>query len=320
MPKVSVIIPAYNAEKHIAKTLDSALAQTYSEFEIIVVDDGSRDQTASIVKQYQETYPEKVRMIKKENAGPAKARNVGIKASNGEYIAFNDADDLWLPEKLEKQISYFERQSPQVGMVYTNARKFDEKGIWTLPKRYRRKKVEGWIYKDLLKDNMIPNQSVMVRRSCFDEVGFFDESLDIIEDHDMWIRIAMKYEIAFLEETLSLYREHSQGRSKATEKTMNRKIGVMEKHLRMASDNIEIEDIIKRVFSQRLYEFGYFYLKEERMSAARRMFDRSLAMSFQYKTYLAKIASFFPLKLLNLSNKLIKSIFRPPKIMKSKNV
>jgi glycosyltransferase involved in cell wall biosynthesis len=320
MPKVSVIIPAYNVEKYICETLDSVLGQTYSDYDVIVVDDGSTDQTASILKQYITKYPKKIRLIQKENAGPAKARNVGIRASNGEYIAFIDADDLWLPEKLENQVGYFEKQTEQVGMVYTNAKKFDQQGIWTLPKRYRKEKVEGWIYKDLLKDNMIPNQSVMVRRSCFDEVGFFEESLDIIEDHDMWIRIAKKYEIAFLEETLSLYREHSQGRSKATEKTMNRKIGVMEKHLRIASGNIEIEDIIKRVFSQRLYELGYYYLKEGRMLAARQMFDRSLAVSFCYKTHLAKIASFFPLRLLNLSNKLIKLIFKPPIIVKSKNI
>ena len=320
MPKVSVIIPAYNVEKYIGETLDSVLTQTYSDFEVVVVDDGSQDQTASIIKQYQTKYPKKIRLIQKENGGPSKARNVGIKASTGEYIAFIDADDLWLPGKLEKQVGYFEKQPSQVGLVYTNAKKFDEQGIWTLPKRYRKKRAYGWIYKDLLRQNMIPNQSVIVRKRCFEEVGFFEEFLDIIEDHDMWIRIAMKYEIAFLEETLSLYREHSQGRSKGDEKTMNREIGVMEKHLKIASGNIEFEDIIKRAFSRRLYELGYFYLKEGRMPAARLMFDRSLAMSFRYKTHLAKIASFFPLRLLNLSNKLIKSIFKPPKIVKSKNI
>ncbi|MFQ5964188.1 MAG: glycosyltransferase family 2 protein [Candidatus Scalinduaceae bacterium] len=320
MPRVSVIIPAYNVERYIGETLDSVLVQTYSDFEVIVVDDGSNDRTAFIIKKYQKKNPEKVRLIQKENAGPARARNVGIKASTGEYIAFVDADDLWLPEKLEKQVSYFEKQPPQVGMVYTNAKKFDQQGIWTLPKRYRKKRVEGWIYKDLLRENMIPNQSVMVRKRCFEKVGLFEESLDIIEDHDMWLRVAMKYEIAFLNEVLSLYREHSQGRSKGVEKTMKRAIGVMDKHLKMALGNIELEDTIKRSFSQRLYEFGYFYLKEGRMLAARQMFDRSLAMSFCYKTHLAKIASFFPLRLLNLSNKLIKSIFKPPIIVKSKNI
>jgi hypothetical protein len=166
---------------------------------------------------------------------------------------------------------------------------------------------------------MIPNLSVMVRKKCFEDIGYFEESIDIIEDHDMWLRICMKYEISFVDEVLALYREHSQSRSKGVEKTMKRSLGVMDKHLKMALGNIELENTIKRSFSQRLYKFGYFYLKEGRMLAARQMFDRSLAMSFCYKAHLAKIASFFPLRLLNLSNKLIKSIFKPPIIVKSRN-
>ena len=314
MPKISVIIPAYNAEEHIAETLDSVLAQTYSEFEVIVVDDGSRDQTASIVKQYQEACPEKVRMIQKENAGPAKARNVGIKASTGEYIAFVDADDLWLPEKLEKQVSYFEKQPSQVGLVYSDARKFDQDGVWV---NINCPRFNGKIYKNLL-NSMIPNQSVMVRKKCFEDVGYFEEFLDIIEDHDMWLRICMKYEISCLYEVLSLYREHSQGRSKEDEKTMNRSIGVMEKHLKITAGNIELEDAVKGAFSQRLYNSGCFYLKEGRMSLARHMFKRSLTFRFKLKTYFMNTATYIPMGILDISNKLVKSIFKPPEIIKSK--
>ncbi len=314
MPKVSVIIPAYNAGKYIAETMDSVLVQTYSDFEIIVVDDGSKDQTVSIVKQFKIKYPEKVKLIQKENGGPASARNAGIKVAVGEYIAFIDADDLWLPQKLEKQVRYFETQPSQVGIVYTDARSFDKDGIW-INKYYP--KFNGKIYKELL-NSMLPNLSVMVRKECFQNVGYFEEALDIIEDHDMWLRISMKYEVLCLDEMLSLYRQHSQGRSKEIEKTWSRSLRVMEKHLKMVAGNIELEKAVKNVFSERLYNFGHSYLREGHLLAARQMYERSLAMRASLKTYLMKTTTFIPFRILNISNKLIKLVFKPTKIVKLK--
>jgi glycosyltransferase involved in cell wall biosynthesis len=318
MPKVSVIIPTYNAQEYLSETLDSVLSQTYSHFEVIVVDDGSKDQTISIVEEYRMKYPEKVKLIQKENGGPASARNVGIKAAVGEYIAFIDADDLWLPEKLEKQVRYFESQPLQVGLVYTNTKKFDKDGVWTLPGKYCKKHVNGWIYKDLIRDNVIHNLSVMARKRCFDVVGFLDESIEINEDYDMWLRIAMRFKISFIDEVLALYREHPQGRSKELEKTWIRAIGVYDKHLKMAADNDELEDTVKGTFSQHLYKFGYAYLREGKMLKARNMFEKSLNMRFLLKVYMMKLVTFIPFKVLNLFNKLFKSIFKPPKIVKSK--
>ena len=320
MPKVSVIIPAYNAQAYLPETIDSVLAQTYSDYELIVVDDGSKDRTVSIVKQYQTMYPEKIKLILKENGGPASARNLGVKAASGEYIAFNDADDLWLPSKLEKQINLFEKLAPHVGLVYNKSKKFDNDGIWTLPEKFIKIPVKGWIYKDLLKDNMIPNQSVIVRKKCFDEVGLFDESPKVVssEDYDMWLRIAMKYEVSFIDEVLSLYREHPQGINKNYAKAISAEVKVLEKHSNIVEGNIELEGKIKNAYSQQLYNLGYFYLKEGRMFLARRMFKESLAVRFSLKTYLMRIATFIPIQLLNISNKLIKSIFKPPKIVKSK--
>ncbi len=319
MIEVSVIIPTYNVCKFIDKTLDSVLTQTYSDFEVIVVDDGSTDQTVSIIKQYCGKHPEKIRLILKENSGPGSARNVGIRAAAGEYIAFIDADDLWLPQKLEKQIAYFKTQSSEVGLVYTDARKFDDDGIWVLPEKYRRKRSEGWIYKELLKRNMIPNQSVIARKKCFDDVGLFDESLELIEDHDMWLRIAMKYKIVFLDEVLSLYREQSQGRSKKVETTIKRSNGVIEKHLKMAEGNSELEDLLKNILSHRLYSLGYFYLRGGHMKDARKIFKRSYSIRFQLKTYFMKIATFVPFYILDVFNNTLKSVFKPPEIIKSKD-
>ncbi len=320
MPKVSVIIPAYNAQKYLAETIDSVMAQTFSDFELIVVDDGSKDKTVSIIRQYQAKYPEKIRLIQKENGGPASARNAGIRVANGEYIAFNDADDLWLPEKLEKQVAYFDAQLPEVGLVYTDARKFDHDGLWTLPKRFNHKFVEGMIYKDLLKDNMVPNQSVLVRKKCFEDVGLFDESPEVFtsEDYDMWLRIALKYEINYLDEILSLYREHIQGINKNFERSHNAAIRVMEKHLEMAQNNHELEDAIRDALSKYLYIFGYCLLRNGKGVVAKEILIRSSSIRFNLKTLLMILATFVPFKALDILNRLIKTFLKPPKIIKTK--
>ncbi len=320
MPKVSVIIPAYNAEKYIAETLDSVVNQTYSDFEVIIVDDGSKDGTVSIIKQYQGKYPEKIRLIQKENGGPASARNVGIKVATGEYIAFIDADDLWLPRKLEKQISFFESQPTQVGLVYTDGKKFDDDGTWTLPEHLRHNYIEGRIYKDLLRSNVIPNQSVVVRNECFDQVGLFSESPKIVssEDYDMWLRIARKFEISFLNEVLSLYREHNLGISKRYEQSINANIAVLENHLKMADGNKELEYVIKDLISQDLFSLGYYSLKDGNKTLARSEIGKSLNIRYDFKRFLTKLSTYLPTKLLIILNRFIKSVAKPAEIVKSK--
>ena len=322
MPKVSVIIPAYNAEKYIAETLDSVLNQTYSDYEVIIVDDGSKDKTVSIIKQYQAKYPEKVGLIQKENGGPASARNMGIRTAIGEYIAFIDADDLWLPEKLEKQIKCFEAQPSEVGMVYTDAKKFDGDGIWTLPEKYRHNYIEGWIYKDLLKANFIPNQSVIVRKRCFEKTGLFDESIELIsmEDYEMWLRIAKDWKISFFNETLSLYREQAQGISKKFESSLTAGIRLLEKHSKLVTGNSYLEETVKSTLAQRLYNFGYFYLREGCKAAARDMFSRSLEIRFKLKILFMKMATFVPFQALNMLNKLLKTFLKPPQIVKTREL
>jgi glycosyltransferase involved in cell wall biosynthesis len=315
MPKVSVIIPAHNAEPFLAQSLDSVFAQTYTNFETIVIDDGSNDGTAEVVRYYQRIYPGKIKLIQKKNGGPASARNAGIKEAKGEYIAFLDADDLWLPSKLKKQVDYFEKQNSTVGMVYTDVRKFDNEGIW-LVNRHRSKFVSGSIYKILLKSNMISNLSVMVRKKCFDHVGFFDENEDIIEDCDMWLRIALKFDIGFLDEILGLYRQHPQGRSKNIEKTIKRFIRVYQKHLTMFSENNEIVTIIRKYIANQLNNLGYVQLKNGKIAESRKSFRNSLHFNFLPSSLFFILLSFLPNAFLHVCNNILKLIFRPKQIKK----
>lgn len=202
MTKVSVIIPAYNAITYLPASLDSILAQTYTDFEVIIVNDGSTDGTAEWVEQL--TNP-RVKLISQTNQGNCAARNTGIAHARGEYIAFLDADDLWDSTKLAKQVEMLE-QNPEVGLVYTWVERIDQNGK-SLGKPFE-SNLSGNIWEKLLDRNVIATSSTMIRRCCFDNVGKFDENLkSFVEDWDLWLRIAACYPIKVLPEYLLQYRE-----------------------------------------------------------------------------------------------------------------
>ena len=224
MPKVSVVIPAYNAMSYLPETVESVLKQTFTDFEVLIINDGSSDQIAQWFSQV--TDP-RVKLISQENQGLPGARNTGIAHAQGEYVAFLDADDLWEPSKLEKQVVCLE-DKPAVGLVYTWAVLVDEGGNFT--GRVIASHLEGDVWKNLLEDDMIRNgSSPMIRRCCFETVGGFDRSIDAAGDRDMWIRIAARYPFAVVKEPLLRYREHSNGMSKNRQKMFESLRTVIEK-------------------------------------------------------------------------------------------
>jgi len=206
-PTVSVVIPAYNAAPWIAETLDSVLAQTFLDFEVIVVDDGSSDKTPEVVAGY----GSRVRYLRKENGGAASARNVGIRAARGSYIAFVDADDLWLPEKLQLQMDLFSRH-PDLAWVYSDAIVFDqESGQEAFKTSDVTKLYAGDILRPLLLFNFIASPTPVIRRDVLGTAGYFDELRDLhgSEDWNMWLWIAAKYQVRFVERPLAKYRRHA---------------------------------------------------------------------------------------------------------------
>lgn len=210
MPKISVVIPAYNAMAYLPETMESVLGQSFEDFEAIVINDGSFDQTAQWVSQV--TDP-RVRLISQENQGNAGARNTGIIHAQGDYVAFLDADDLWEPTKLEKQVRVLE-ENPDVGLVYTWVAYIDERG--TLTGRVFKHEVEGQVWSQLTEHNIVESGSVaMVRRSCFETVGLFDRNLGShVEDWDMWLRMANHYPFKVVKEPLVYYRQVSNSTSR----------------------------------------------------------------------------------------------------------
>jgi glycosyltransferase involved in cell wall biosynthesis len=209
MPKVSVIIPAYNAMNFLPETMESLMAQTYSDFEAIVVNDGSTDHTAEWVSQLPDP---RIKLVSQANQGLAGARNTGIQTAQGDYLAFLDADDLWHPTKLEKQVKCLE-QNPETGLVYTWLSLINETSTPT--GRLVKNSDEGNIWETLILHNIVGSGSVaMVRRQCFDTCGLFDRNLrSFVEDWDMWLRIVLHYPFKVIAEPLVHYRQHSQSAS-----------------------------------------------------------------------------------------------------------
>ena len=215
-PSVSVVIPAYNAEKYIKASIESVFAQSYQDFEVIVVDDGSTDRTKDVLDQF----GNRIRMIKGPNKGPSGARNTGIRASRGRYVAFLDSDDLWTADKLAVQVRFLENHS-DVGMVFSDMLKFNSRGVISESYLKNVRKIKN-CYDTLLRNrdglnnatelllqcNLIPTGSVLVRRDCLLKAGLFDENLRTVEDLDLWLRLSMVTKLGFVPHVLKHKREH----------------------------------------------------------------------------------------------------------------
>ncbi|MHC5825481.1 MAG: glycosyltransferase family 2 protein, partial [Nostoc sp.] len=215
-PLVSVIVPAYNADTFIERTLNSILTQTYINIEVLVVDDGSEDRTAEIVKSFVDK-DSRVILLKQKNAGVAAARNLAIEKSSGEYIAPIDADDIWYRQKLEKQVQCMLEADQSVGLVYAWSVHIDEDDVifGTIDIEYNRDflTVEGTVYPALVYTNFIGNASVpLIRRSCFEQLGFYNckfkaDNAQGCEDWDLYLRIAEHYKFRVVRDFLIGYRQ-----------------------------------------------------------------------------------------------------------------
>ncbi len=199
-PSVSVVISTYNRAHLVERAIRSVLNQTYRDFELIVVDDASGDNTREVVDNF---HDERIRYMRHDdNKGAPEARNTGIKKAGGRYIAFLDDDDEWLPEKLEKQMAKMREASDRVGLIYTGSEVVEEKGKGVRKTYYPQFK--GDVSEKLLLGPLVGSVSkVLVKKECFDEVGLFDGSLKSCQDWDMWKRISDHYEFDFVVDPLT---------------------------------------------------------------------------------------------------------------------
>lgn len=203
-PRISVVIPLYNAASYIAETLDSVFAQTYPNIEVIVVNDGSTDDSELALAPYRE----RIVYIWQENAGVSVARNTAIRHAGGELIAFLDADDMWTPDKLDVQ--FFRIQETGAGLVHCNVTYIDDGGslrpppIMGFPRA-----VEGYCFADLfLNGNGLITSTVLLRRECMEGTGQFTVGVSYAEDYELWLKIARHWQFAWCSKPMVLYRLH----------------------------------------------------------------------------------------------------------------
>jgi glycosyltransferase involved in cell wall biosynthesis len=215
--KVSAIIPVYNCERYVSAAIESVLAQTYPVHEIIIVDDGSTDGTRAVL----ESYIGRIRYIRQEKRGVAAARNSGIVHASGDFIAFLDADDLWLADKLQLQMDFL-RNHPQYGLVYSDMKTFDETGILheSVKIWLNMSPPSGWIFKELFAETLFACDATVFAKACVDRVGYFDESLAVGEDYNMWLRMARHFQIGYLDVPLTKYRQHASMTSRRIGKSL----------------------------------------------------------------------------------------------------
>ena len=322
-PKVSVIIPCYNGAKWISQAVESVLNQTYQEFELIIVDDGSTDNSKKIIDHY--LLNGAVRYIQhKENKGIPTTRNTGIKASKGQYIAFLDQDDLWLSRKLEEQVKLFEKDKDRkIGLVFTDLLYFDSRGetfegAW--PDRNVAKVLSAKSRRDtllqLFKENFISTPAaVMIRKKeCFEKLGLLNEELYSADDYEFWFRIAGNFKIEYLDKPLVKKRLHE---NNAYEKYA-KEGKVYQDLITVTYDSVKRYPFLNKFKNRKLKRLRYLYgrclFNNNRIVKARSEFLKTLyynplnwkAFIFYVLTFSGKFSQGLYVKLKTLKYKIIK--------------
>jgi glycosyltransferase involved in cell wall biosynthesis len=260
-PKVSVIVPAFNSADYTVETVESVLQQTYEDFELLVIDDGSTDNTRDAL----EPYADRIQYIYKENGGACSARNFGIRLSKGEYVACLDCDDLWLPEKLAHSVAALDA-NPAAAFVYTGCYLIDSAGQ-IIDQVRNLCDPDSDVYRSILNNGAIPAPTVVMRRVCLDDVGSFDERIFIPADKDLWLRLARKHPICCVPLQLSKYRLASNYTLKNIGLSLEENLYVLDKQF---GDANELPAQVKeQALRQTLYMHAMMYRKIGDIKSAR---------------------------------------------------
>jgi glycosyltransferase involved in cell wall biosynthesis len=282
-PKVSVIIPTYNRAQFLSTAITSVLAQTFEDFEIVVVDDASDDNTRETVTAFTDG---RIKYVRHEtNKKIAAARNTGILHAAGLYIAFLDDDDRWLPEKLEKQVGLLDASPSVTGGVYTGFSVVERTSGKLLETFCPAKR--GNMYNDLLRKNCIRTAStVMLRKQCLGRAGLFDESIAYGEEYDLWLRISKEFFFECIQEPLVVYSVHGSNTSRNFQAILRGKEAQLQKHLPLLTLN-------PKAYGQRLLQLGEIYCSTGNLISGRAAFSAAIKVDpFQVRHYYNLILSF----------------------------
>lgn len=245
MERVSVIIPTYNRGEKVLNSVNSVLQQTYDNIELLIVDDGSADNTQEIVESIGD---ERIRYIKQtKNVGAGASRNEGAKLAKSEIIAYNDSDDLWKPEKLEKQMKYWEQHS-EFSMIYCAYSMSRPEGTFVVPDEQMEGKLEGDIFSWLLLRNSIGTPTMVMRRADFFEAGGFDTTFRSLEDWEFAIRFSEKNGIGYISDVLVDAGYSENGISSRVSEYYESRCKIIAKYKRQLMENGIFENAVNDVF------------------------------------------------------------------------
>jgi len=290
-PKISVIIPTYNRANLLPRAIKSVLSQTFKDFELIIVDDGSNDNTKRIVEEFQKRDSRVKYIWQKNSGGAASPKNNGIKNTQGNYIAILDSDDEWLPEKLQKQLELFENSSNQKkGFVSCHALVINEKSGKKF--EYKTPRYKNVLKNILTQDYMGSGSGMLYKKSVFDNVGLFDENLKTGQDWEMRIRLAQKYDFDFVPEPLFKYYWY--------EENITRTVGNLKKVQDYEYILIKHKNLYKKypkAYSIRLRNIGSLYLLNNNLKKARKYFVKAIKIAPWYlRSYFNLIISLLGVK------------------------
>ena len=263
MAIISIVIPIYNSAKYLPEAIDSVLRQSYQKVEIIIVDDGSTDNTRQVVEKYMKKYPDKIKCFHQENKGPSAARNKGIQESKGKYIAFLDADDMWLEGYLSKCIKCLIEKECELVMTDNYIDIYDKDNKF-IDRQYKSRENylgnENKLYEILFQrfqKGFSGEIRIVLKKSCFDKIGFFDEKLRILEDWELWLRIAKEnLKIGYIQEPLFIYRRHPNAVCRNKKNERLKLVNAYDAFKKHRKEAFKINKSLKKIYSKTLWMLG----------------------------------------------------------------
>ncbi len=262
-PAVSVVVAAYNYGRFLGGALASALGQTFRDLEVILIDDGSTDDTEDVARAH--LTDGRLRYLRTDHLGQPAAKNAGVRACRAPLVAFLDADDVWLPHKLERQVGLF-RRDPGLGVVYARRLLIDEEG-WELhyeqPPLYR-----GEVPGAMFRQNFVCFSSSVVRREVFDTSGLFDERVPLAIDFDLWLRAALRYRFDYVDEPLVKYRVGHASLSRRVEERLEIALGIMRRFLDVYGGRRALRPAeVRRAFAETYCNLAVWRGRRSRLAA-----------------------------------------------------
>jgi glycosyltransferase involved in cell wall biosynthesis len=290
-PLVSVVVPVYNGARYLRRAIDSALAQTYRDVEVLVVDDGSKDDSPEVIAGY----GPRLRALRQANGGVARARNAAIRASSGELIAFLDQDDWWLPGKVAAQVQRLLAE-PEVGLAHTSVLQYSEAAgsfVEVYPTEASAG-LQGHCYERLLLGNGIFNSSVMVRSAVLADVGVLDAAMpgNTVQDYDLWLRVARRHRLAYVPERLTVIGLHGDQGTRDRRAMLTDELGLLERVL--GRRGLQASPAMRSRVAALLDQLGVAHLDAGDPRRARPCFGRAVGLRRSVRTASLYAVSFLP--------------------------